>query len=150
MVFIGIILQTIPHKPYTNTKKPIFLILFLLSILFYSCSKNDSPDIVIGKWRAIQQFESNQEIELELCLSYVFTEFSENNTLFGGRIETPDFPDQCLTLSFALLALENLGNSNYRIGSGPFDGNIFTITKEGENLVIIESNGTTKTVYEPI
>ncbi len=94
------------NPSYTAMKKQKLLILLLISILFYSCQKDDSPDIVIGKWRVIQQFDSTGEIALELCTPYIFTEFTENNTLFSGRIESPDFPDQCLTLSFALLAWE--------------------------------------------
>ena len=123
---------------------------FLLIIFLSNSCKDDSIDIVIGKWRVIQQFDTSGELALDICNPHIFTEFTERNTVFSGRIESPDFPDQCLTLSFALLAWENLGNSNYRIGSGPTDGNIVAITKDNENLVITESNGTSITVYEPI
>jgi hypothetical protein len=128
----------------------LFSPLFILLVLFSSCSKDDSPDIIIGKWRAIARYEANQPVELSVCTPYFYTEFKANNSVSGGRIPSSDFPEECSLIQFDLgIVWGNLGNSTYRIGYVNEQGYTYLFYKEGENLVQEALDGSFKTIYEP-
>lgn len=126
--------------------------LMMLLILF-SCSGdggNASNDIIVGKWRAIEKYESNQIVALPTCLPHIYTEFKADNSVTGDKIISNDFPDECNLLQFDLgVVWENLGNSIYRIGYINEQGNLTKIYKEGLNLVMEDPDGITKLIYEP-
>lgn len=124
---------------------------FLIGVLILSsCSSSDAAaDIVIGKWRAIEQYESNQLVEMPTCLPYIYSEFKADNTVSGGRIISNDIPEECSLLMFDFGLWENLGNGNYRIHFGNEQGIVQKMYKDGINLVTESSNGVTKVIYEP-
>ncbi|MCF7569693.1 hypothetical protein L3X37_15205 [Sabulilitoribacter arenilitoris] len=123
----------------------------LLGLVFLSsCSSSDDSDIIIGKWRAIEKYESNQQIDLPTCLPHIYTEYKADNTVSGGKIISDNFPEECNLLDFdGSVVWKNLGNSMYRIGHINDQGTTYKIYKEGVNLVEESSNGITKIVYEP-
>ena len=122
-------------------------------LIFFSCSGdggNASNDIIVGKWRAIEKYESNQIVALPTCLPHIYTEFKADNSVTGDKIISNDFPDECNLVQFDLgVVWENLGNSIYRIGYINEQGNLTKIYKEGLNLVMEDPDGTTKLIYEP-
>ncbi len=122
-------------------------------LIFFSCSGdggNASNDIIVGKWRAIEKYESNQIVALPTCLPHIYTEFKADNSVTGDKIISNDFPDECNLVQFDLgVVWENLGNSIYRIGYINEQGNLTKIYKDGLNLVMEDPDGTTKLIYEP-
>lgn len=122
-------------------------------LIFFSCSSdggNASNDIIVGKWRAIEKYESNQIVALPTCLPHIYTEFKADNSVTGDKIISNDFPDECNLLQFDLgVVWKNLGNSIYRIGYINEQGNLTKIYKDGLNLVMEDPDGTTKLIYEP-
>ena len=122
-------------------------------LIFFSCSSdggNASNDIIVGKWRAIEKYESNQIVALPTCLPHIYTEFKADNSVTGDKIISNDFPDECNLVQFDLgVVWENLGNSIYRIGYINEQGNLTKIYKDGLNLVMEDPDGTTKLIYEP-
>lgn len=136
-------------------KLKIFYGIFIGLILFSACSKDDdsnnnNTDIIIGKWRAIEKFESNMPVSLPVCSSHIYTEYKANNMIDGGKIISNDFPDECSNIEFAFgFNWKNLGDSKYRIRQNEEQGQIFTFYKEGANLVSEDPDGITKIVFEP-
>ena len=141
--------------------KNIFLTLYvvLVGIVLISCTKKDtaesnslaiSEDIIIGQWRPIEKYESNQKIELPTCRSYSYLEFLPNNTFFGNTIYSSDYPEEC-GISFSEYGLTwlNLGNNKYLQQHNLKDGKIYTYYKDGVNLVEELPDGITKIIYEP-
>lgn len=127
-----------------------FCRILLLSIFLSSCSNSDDPDIIIGKWRAIEKYESNQLTDLPTCLPHIYIEYKANKSVSGSRIISNAFPEECNLLNFDLgVVWKNLGNSMYQIGHVTEQGTIYKIYKSGVNLVEESSNGTTKIIYEP-
>ncbi|WP_290859668.1 hypothetical protein [Flavobacterium sp.] len=125
---------------------------FLIGILILSScsSSDDSADIIIGKWRAIEQYESNQLVDMPTCLPHIYTEYKADNSVSGGKIFSNDFPEECNLLMFDLgVVWENLGNGNYRFGYSNEQGNIQKVYKDGLNLVFESPNGVTKVICEP-
>ncbi len=124
-----------------------------MTLIFFSCSGdggNASNDIIVGKWRAIEKYESNQIVALPTCLPHIYTEFKADNSVTGDKIISNDFPDECNLVQFDLgVVWENLGNSIYRIGYINEQGNLTKIYKDGLNLVMEDPDGTTKLIYEP-
>lgn len=125
----------------------------MMLLILFSCSGdggNASNDIIVGKWRAIEKYESNQIVALPTCLPHIYTEFKADNSVTGDKIISNDFPDECNLLQFDLgVVWENLGNSIYRIGYINEQGNLTKIYKEGLNLVMEDPDGITKLIYEP-
>ena len=125
----------------------------MMLLIFFSCSGdggNASNDIIVGKWRAIEKYESNQIVALPTCLPHIYTEFKADNSVTGDKIISNDFPDECNLLQFDLgVVWKNLGNSIYRIGYINEQGNLTKIYKDGLNLVMEDPDGTTKLIYEP-
>ena len=125
----------------------------MMTLIFFSCSGdggNASNDIIVGKWRAIEKYESNQIVALPTCLPHIYTEFKADNSVTGDKIISNDFPDECNLVQFDLgVVWENLGNSIYRIGYINEQGNLTKIYKDGLNLVMEDPDGTTKLIYEP-
>ena len=125
----------------------------MMLLIFFSCSSdggNASNDIIVGKWRAIEKYESNQIVALPTCLPHIYTEFKADNSVTGDKIISNDFPDECNLVQFDLgVVWENLGNSIYRIGYINEQGNLTKIYKDGLNLVMEDPDGTTKLIYEP-
>ena len=125
----------------------------MMLLIFFSCSGdggNASNDIIVGKWRAIEKYESNQIVALPTCLPHIYTEFKADNSVTGDKIISNDFPDECNLVQFDLgVVWENLGNSIYRIGYINEQGNLTKIYKVGLNLVMEDPDGTTKLIYEP-
>lgn len=122
-------------------------------LLFTSCSSDESSDtndIIIGRWKAVIQYENEQEVSMPTCLPHTFIEYYANKSVSGGKIISDDFPDECNLLQWDLgVVWQNLGNNFYRIGYLNEQGTVFTIFKEGMNLVVINPDGITKTIYEP-
>jgi len=127
------------------------LILTALLILF-SCSNDDSestPDIIIGKWRAIEKYESNVQVDLPTCLPHIYTEYKADKSIIGDRIVTDAFPEDCSLIEFELgWNWDNLGDNQYRIRFLEEQGQVVTFYKEGDNLVEESPDGITKLVYE--
>lgn len=134
-------------------KLKLFCGFLMMLLILFSCSGdggNASNDIIVGKWRAIEKYESNQIVALPTCLPHIYTEFKADNSVTGDKIISNDFPDECNLLQFDLgVVWENLGNSIYRIGYINEQGNLTKIYKEGLNLVMEDPNGITKLIYEP-
>ncbi|MFD2551828.1 hypothetical protein ACFSQP_08370 [Bizionia sediminis] len=136
-------------------KKHNFIyVVSLATLLLVACSSSDdagtSEDIIIGKWRAIEKYESNQAVDLPLCLPHIFVDYKPDNTVDGGKILSDSFPESCnQTLFDSGIIWENLGNGNYHIGTVNETGRIYNIFKEGVNLVEINPDGITKIIYEP-
>ncbi|MDC3132632.1 hypothetical protein OA501_00255 [Flavobacteriaceae bacterium] len=122
-------------------------------IILSSCSNDDDSastnDIIIGKWRAIERFESNVQVDLPVCLPHLCTEYNADKSIRGDKIITNDFPQECGTIDFELgWNWNNLGNNQYKIRYLEEQGQIFTFYKEGQNLVEENPDGITKTIYE--
>lgn len=134
-------------------KLKLFCGFLMMLLILFSCSGdggNASNDIIVGKWRAIEKYESNQIVALPTCLPHIYTEFKADNSVTGDKIISNDFPDECNLLQFDLgVVWENLGNSIYRIGYINEQGNLTKIYKEGLNLVMEDPDGITKLIYEP-
>ncbi|MFB9053924.1 hypothetical protein ACFFVB_12630 [Formosa undariae] len=123
-------------------------------LMLSSCSGNDNSeaqtDIIIGKWRAIEKYESNIQVDLPICLPHLYTEYTADKSIQGDKIITADFPEECGIILFELgWHWSNLGNNQYRIRYLEEHGQIFTFYKDGENLVEENSDGITKTIFEP-
>lgn len=131
--------------------KPFYRLLIGL-LIFSSCSNDDSQsnDIIIGKWRTIEKYESNVQIELEICEPHFYTEYKSDKSIISDRILSGEFPEECgIVLTELGWNWENLGNNQYRIRYLEEQGTIFNIYKEGKNLVIENANEITKIVREP-
>ncbi|WP_062055468.1 hypothetical protein [Aquimarina longa] len=129
-------------------------IAFLTGIfILISCSNDDSDnnnDIIIGKWKAIEKYESNQIIDLEICKSFIYVEYKADNWIEGGRIISDNFPEECQNILFELgWNWKNLGDNKYQIRYLEERGQIFTFYKNGANLVEENPDGITKIIYEP-
>ena len=133
--------------------KILNIIVIGLLFLISSCSNDNvviESDIIIGKWRAIEKYESNQTIELPICLPHIYKEYKRDKSITGGKIITDDFPQECDITVFELgWNWHNLGNNHYRIQYLEEQQQIFVFYKDGENLVEESLNGITKTIYEP-
>lgn len=130
------------------------LICLLFIVLILSCSSNDDSnntnDIIIGKWRPIEQYESNVQVDLETCQPYVYYEYGADNSVGGGFIVEDNMPDECGPPEFENgWKWQNQGNNQYRIYRNDDEGRIFTFYKEQENLVEEHPNGTTIIIYAP-
>jgi len=135
-------------------KKQILFYGILFSILIInSCSKNDDSndnDIIIGKWRPIERYESNQQVEMPTCLPYIYTEFKTDKSINSYMVSTLSIPNECGNINFELgWNWKNLGNNEYRIRQFEYQDYIFTFYKDGVNLVEEHPDGITKTVHEP-
>ncbi len=122
-------------------------------VLFSSCSDDESndniSDIIIGKWHAIEQYEADVQVEITNCKQYLYVEYNTNHIISGGAF-SDSLPVECGVIDFELDILwKNLGNNQYKFGRTDEQGQVFTIYKEGDNLVEINSNSSTKIVYEP-
>ena len=137
-------------------KNWIYYTILIGLMIFSSCSNNDDSnrnnDIIIGKWRTIEIYESNVAVEILACTSEFYTEFKSNNTVSGFRVKPNTFPDPCNQEFFNTgVTWENLGNSNYKFDVINVEGdeNIKKIYKDGERLVEESLDGVYKKVYEP-
>ena len=122
-------------------------------MVFSSCSSNDdskeSNDVIIGKWRAIEKYESNKLVDLPICLPHVYIEYKTDNSVSGDKIISNDFPVECNSIVFDLgVVWENLGNSNYRIHRINEEGIVYKLYKDGANLAEENPDGITKIIYE--
>ena len=137
-------------------KNWIYYTILIGLMIFSSCSNNDDSnrnnDIIIGKWRTIEIYESNVAVEILACTSEFYTEFKSNNTVSGFRVTSNTFPDPCNQEFFNTgVTWENLGNSIYKFDVINVEGdeNIKKIYKDGERLVEESLDGVYKKVYEP-
>jgi hypothetical protein len=135
-------------------KKLNLLFAILIGFLLVSCSSNDdsesNSDIIIGKWRTIEKYESNVQVELETCEPHFYTEYKSDKSITADRILSNEFPEECGFVSTEFgWNWTNLGNNQYRIRYMEEQGTIITVYKEGENLVIESADGITKTIREP-
>ncbi|UPQ78098.1 hypothetical protein M0M57_10735 [Flavobacterium azooxidireducens] len=122
-------------------------------MLFSSCSNNNDDsnnDIIIGKWRTIERYESDEPQEILPCTLEYYKEFKSNNTVAGFIVTPNTFPDPCnqVYTDFGLI-WENTGNSNYKFKTTTGTEYTIKIYKVGENLVEEYPDGITKLVYEP-
>lgn len=130
-------------------KLKIFCTILIGIVLFSSCSDDDeSTDIIVGRWQAIQMLEMNQIVEMPVCLPFTYIEFRANKTASGGKINSSNLPDECNLLMFDFVQWENLGNSRYRINAVMQEGTISKVYKEAENLIFETLDGSTKTIYQ--
>jgi len=132
----------------------IYLIILITGVNLLSCSSDDgsdnSNDIIIGKWRAIEQYESGQQVEITNCLSYLYIQYAADGSVYSGVANPDELPTTCGIIDSELdWKWENLGNRKYKIGKINEQGQLFTIYKEGEMLVEEHQNGTTTLKYEP-
>jgi hypothetical protein len=135
-------------------KKLNLLFSILIGVLMFSCSSNDdsesNSDIIIGKWRTIERYESNIQVELETCAPHFYVEYKSDKYIISDRILSDEFPEECGMVSTELgWNWKNLGNNQYRIRYLEEQGTIITIYKEGENLVFESADGISKTIAEP-
>jgi hypothetical protein len=130
------------------------LYVFLAGLmLFSSCSNNSDDsnnDIIIGKWRKIEHYESDEPQEILPCTLEYYKEFKSNNTVAGFIVPPGTFPDLCnqVYTDFGLI-WKNTGNSNYKFKTTTGTEYTIKIYKVGENLVEEYAGGITKLVYEP-
>ena len=122
-------------------------------MLFSSCSNtNDDStnDIIIGKWRTIEHYESDEPQEILPCTLEYYKEFRSNNTVAGFIVPPDTFPDLCnqVYTDFGLI-WKNTGNSNYKFQTTTGTEYTIKIYKVGENLVEEYPDGVSKLVYEP-
>ncbi len=134
-------------------KIELYYAIFIGFIIFSSCSKNDdnkeNNDIIIGKWRTIERYESNEPVEILACTSEYYQEFKKDYIASGFGPLKSDFPDPCnLVYIDSAATWKNLGNSNYKFTLNNGIEYISKMYKEGENLVEEYPNGITKIVYE--
>ena len=123
-------------------------------LILQSCSNDDNSesnnDEIIGKWRAIEKYESNVQVELSVCLPHLYTEYKADKSIRGGKIITNDFPEECGIIDFELgWNWSKLGNNQYRIRYQEEQGQVFTFYKNGMNLIKENPDGITKIIYEP-
>ena len=136
-------------------KKLSLLLTLLIGLLILSSCSNDDDfesnnDIIIGKWRAIEKYESNVQVELSVCRPHLYVEFRADKSIHGGKIITNDFPEECGTIDFELgWNWNNLGNNQYRIRHLDEQGQVVTYSKDGMNLIEENPDGITKIIYEP-
>ncbi len=131
----------------------LFYGLLIGIMFFWSCSSdksNGGVDLIIGKWRAIEKLESDQTVELPVCLPHIYTEYKADNRVTGDKILSNNFPVECNSIVFDFnVVWENLGNSSYRIGYSNEEGTIYVMYKDGVNLVQELPDGITTFIYEP-
>jgi hypothetical protein len=76
-------------------KKLKLLFAILIGFLIFSCSSNDdsesNSDIIIGKWRMIEKYESNIQVELETCEPHFYTEYKSDKSIIGDRFYLMNF-----------------------------------------------------------
>ena len=121
-------------------------------LIFTNCSSDDNSntDIIIGKWRAIEKYESNSLVDLPICLPHLYTEYKADKSINGDKIITNDFPEECGIIAFELgWNWINLGNTQYRIRYLEEQGQVFSFYKDEVNLVQEYPDGITKIIYEP-
>jgi len=135
-------------------KMRLFYTILIGLIVFSSCTNNEDSernnDIIIGKWRTIEIYESNEPVSILSCTSEYFKEFKSNKTLAGFIVTPNTFPDPCNQVYADLgLTWQNLGNSNYKFKSATGAEYISKMYKVDENLIEEYFDGITKIVYEP-
>jgi hypothetical protein len=128
-------------------------LLTTLTLTLFACPSDDdasSNDIIIGTWRAIERYESNELVDMPTCLPHLYAEYRSDRSMGGGKIITDAFPEECGLILFELgWSWENLGDSQYRLKPIDGEGNVFRFYKEGDNLVQENLDGIIKTIYEP-
>ncbi len=123
----------------------------LVGFLTFSCSKDDiDNDLIIGKWQPIEIYEADTQIELPICVSYMFTEYKNDETFYSGFLSN-NLPNDCRFIDFAAgWTWKNLGNNQYRMKLNQEDAKIYIIKKREQNLIIEIPGENTITVYKPI
>ena len=133
-------------------KKKNLLYGFIIGLLvFSSCSYDDldTDDIIIGKWRVIERFESDLPVVISVCQLNTYVEYKIDKAISGNRIESGNFPEECNNFDFELgWNWKNLGNNQYEIRYLEEQGQIYTMYKEGDNLVQELPDGITKNILE--
>lgn len=133
---------------------PLYFKIVFVFLILHSCTDNSNEesnnDIIIGKWRAIEQYDENALADLPICDAHLFKEFKTDKSIISGKIRTADFPQECETLEIETgWNWSNLGNNYYRIRYLEEQGAVFTYYKNEENLVEEHPDGITKIIYEP-
>lgn len=122
-------------------------------MLFSSCSNNNDDstnDIIIGKWRTIERYESNEPQEILPCTLEYYKEFRANRTAAGFGLPSGSFYDPCNLIYLDTGVIwTNLGENNYKFTLPNGIEYISKMYKVGENLVEEYPDGITKLVYEP-
>ncbi len=105
--------------------------------------------MTVGKWRIIEKHESGIQVDLTTCEPHFYTEYKADKWIISYRI-SDTYPQECGLVSTELgWNWSNLGNNKYRIRHLEEQGQIFTIYKDGESLVIENPDGITKRIFEP-
>ncbi len=123
----------------------------MVGFLFISCSKEDlSDDIIIGKWQPFEMYDNDTQVDLPTCISYMFTEYKNDQTFYSGFIST-DLPDECKSIDFSIgWTWKNLGNNQYAMKLGQERPEIYVINKRDQNLFIENLAENKIIVYKPI
>jgi hypothetical protein len=81
-------------------KLKLFCTILIGLLLFSSCRDEESTDISVGQWLAIQKLEMNEVVAKPVCLTFTYFEHKANKSGAGGNIDSPNFLDQCNALNF--------------------------------------------------
>ena len=133
----------------------LYCVISFCFTIFSSCSNSDDSggnnDIIVGKWKLIERYESDQLVEFASCGNPFDIEYKADNTYFSFLVTPGTFPGDCeVEYSDTGLIWTNLGDSNYRFISDNGEIELFIKTyKNEENLVQEYSNGIVKAVFEP-
>lgn len=134
-------------------KKNYFTFFVVVSLILNSCTNNNdnsNNDIIIGKWRTIEHYESDEPQEILPCTLEYYKEFRSNNTVAGFIVPPNTFPDPCNQVYLDTgVTWTNLGENNYKFTLPNGEEFISKMYKVGENLVEEYPDGISKLVYEP-
>ena len=132
--------------------KKILLLFVASSFIFTSCnSSDDSPiqDVLIGKWKIVQEFENDQEIELD-CTSEGILEFKSNLTYTDEGFDEDANGNCTLEESLNGFWLKN-PNGSYTLTSSDGSSNTANLVFEDDNTFIftgVDGDLIYKTVYK--
>ena len=98
--------------------KNIFKVIILI-FFFQSCSNESNQnnnDFIVGKWKAIERYRSDVQIDLGICDPYMLYEFNQDNSsrLFNETKKQP--PNTlCGETMLGWNIWKNIGNGNYEL-----------------------------------
>ncbi|MFD0962816.1 hypothetical protein [Pseudofulvibacter geojedonensis] len=133
-------------------KLNLLLTFFIGLLLFLSCSSDNdnSNDIIIGKWKLIEKYESDIQVSPDECLLFWYDEYKADKSILSNYIDSVDYPDDCFIEAELGWTWKNIGNNKYLIKHVNNNYGVeYIIYKEGANLVMEHPDDITKTVYEP-
>ena len=129
-------------------------IIFPILIILFNCSNNDDSsesEFIVGKWKVIQRFESNVEIELNNCDPFVVHEFNSDFSMRTYTINESQIPPNtaCGVYPLGWHEWNKIGENLYESRNLNLPDLLITeYKKEGEYLFLEYSTNDNKAVLK--